>query len=103
MLVFFTFTHSLKNLLTFDTIIPADMNRTQLENKVNWCRGLLDLSSVLDPGMSLLRGSLLFELQAGIVALAKHLLSNDIITNDGAKVSELENSSLKSYVRPGSC
>ncbi|KAF2369132.1 SET domain [Trinorchestia longiramus] len=62
-----------------------DMSRTQLENKVNWCRGLLDLSAVLDPGMSLLRGSLLFELQAGIVALAKHLLSNDIITTDGAK------------------
>lgn len=62
-----------------------DMSRSQLESKVQWCRELLDLSGVLDPGLSLLRGSVLLELQAAIVALAKHLLSNDIITNDGAK------------------
>ena len=37
------------------------------------------------------------ELQAGIVALAKHLLSNDIITHDGAKVSYREFTSIKNF------
>jgi len=62
------------------------MTRTQIENKVKWSKDLLALADVIDPGLSLLRGNVLFELQAGLVALAKHLLSNDIITNDGAKV-----------------
>ena len=68
----------------------ADMSRTQLENKVKWCRELLELGDVLDPGLSLLRGSILFELQAALVGLAKNLLSNDIITKEAAKVCILK-------------
>ncbi|KAB7504647.1 Protein msta, isoform A [Armadillidium nasatum] len=61
-----------------------DLEREQIENKVKWCRELLCLAEKIDPGKSLLRGTLLFELQAGIVAQAKILLSNDLITQEKA-------------------
>lgn len=54
-----------------------DMRREQLERKVNYCRELLEFANVIDPGLSLFRGTLLFELQAGLVALAKMFLSKD--------------------------
>ncbi|KAK7084472.1 hypothetical protein SK128_012410 [Halocaridina rubra] len=62
-----------------------DMTREQLERKVKYCRELLELADVIDPGLSLFRGTLLFELQAGLVALARMLLSNDILTKEGTQ------------------
>lgn len=67
--------------------VSADMTREKLERKVEYCRELLELADTIDPGMSLFRGTLLFELQAALVALAKMLLSNDILTKDGTQVS----------------
>ena len=63
------------------------MNVTQLENKVNWSREILTVLDSIDPGLSLLRGIVLFELQAGIVAHAKYQLSNSLITKENAGVS----------------
>ncbi|XP_071538278.1 SET domain-containing protein SmydA-8-like isoform X2 [Panulirus ornatus] len=62
-----------------------DMTREQLERKVTYCRELLELADIIDPGLSLFRGTLLFELQAALVALAKMLLSNEIISKDGTQ------------------
>lgn len=59
-----------------------DLSREQVEKKVSYCRELLELADVIDPGLSLFRGTLLFELQAALVALAKILLSNEIITKE---------------------
>lgn len=68
------------------TFTAADLTREQLERKVKYCQDLLELAGTIDPGMSLFRGTLLFELQAALVALAKTLLSNDIVTKDGTQV-----------------
>uniref|UniRef100_A0A0P4VWD8 MYND-type domain-containing protein n=1 Tax=Scylla olivacea TaxID=85551 RepID=A0A0P4VWD8_SCYOL len=62
-----------------------DLSREQLENKVKYCRELLQVVEVLAPGQSLLRGTLLLELQAALVALARLLLSNDVITQDDSR------------------
>ncbi|XP_064097943.1 SET domain-containing protein SmydA-8-like [Macrobrachium nipponense] len=62
-----------------------DMTREQLEKKVKYCRDLLEVAEVIDPGLSLLRGTVLFELQAGLVALARMLLSNEILTKEGTQ------------------
>lgn len=84
-----TFNYSFYDVLIATCIsLSQDLDRSQLENKMKYSRELLELADVLDPGLSLLRGSILFELQAGIVALAKFLLSNDIISSSGAKVSK---------------
>lgn len=64
----------------------ADLSREQVEKKVSYCRELLELADVIDPGLSLFRGTLLFELQAALVALAKILLSNEIITKEKTQV-----------------
>lgn len=63
------------------------MTREKLEQKVAYCRELLELADIIDPGLSLFRGTLLFELQAALVALAKMLLSNEVITKDGTQVN----------------
>lgn len=62
-----------------------DMTREQLDSKVAYCRELLKIAAVIAPGMSLLRGTLLFELQAGLVALAKYLISNELVSKDQAQ------------------
>ncbi|KAK3856724.1 hypothetical protein Pcinc_036968 [Petrolisthes cinctipes] len=62
-----------------------DLSREQLERKVEYSRELLGLADTIDPGLSLLRGTVLFELQAALVALSKMLLSNDVITKDGSQ------------------
>lgn len=62
-----------------------DMSQEELERKVKYCRELLTLAEVLAPGQSLLRGNLLIELQASLVAMARLLLSNDAISQDDSK------------------
>ncbi|KAG7175063.1 SET domain-containing protein SmydA-8-like 4 [Homarus americanus] len=62
-----------------------DITRQKLEKKVEYCRELLELAGTIDPGLSLFRGTLLFELQAALVALARMLLSNDVITKEGTQ------------------
>jgi len=62
-----------------------DMTREQLESKVAYCRELLKIAAVIDPGMSLLRGTLLYELQAGLVGVAKYLISNELVSKDKAQ------------------
>ncbi|XP_076045910.1 SET domain-containing protein SmydA-8-like isoform X2 [Oratosquilla oratoria] len=76
-----------------------ELTETQLQNKVEWCKELLKLADVIDPGKSLLRGTLLFELQAGVTALAKYRLSNDIITQEKAQEAMKE---AVEYLREGS-
>ena len=66
------------------------MSQEQLENKVKYCRELLLLAEVLAPGQSLLRGTLLLELQAALVAMARLLLSNDAITQEDSQVGNRE-------------
>ena len=74
--------------MPYNAVLYADLSREQLESKAKYCRELLQVAEVLAPGQSLLRGTLLLELQATLVALARLLLSNDIITQDDSKVSE---------------
>ena len=74
--------------MPYNVVLCADLSREQLESKAKYCRELLQVAEVLAPGQSLLRGTLLLELQATLVALARLLLSNDIITQDDSKVSE---------------
>nr|XP_045617551.1 SET domain-containing protein SmydA-8-like isoform X2 [Procambarus clarkii] len=62
-----------------------DMTREQLERKVEYCHELLELAGIIDPGLSLFRGTLLFELQGALVAQARLLLSNDVITKEGTQ------------------
>ncbi|CAL4065039.1 unnamed protein product, partial [Meganyctiphanes norvegica] len=70
----------------YGTVIRyCDMSREQLESKVKYCRELLKIASAIAPGMSLLRGTLLFELQAGLVAVAKYLISNELVSKDQAQ------------------
>lgn len=67
--------------------VILDLTQEQIENKVKWCQELLTLADVIDPCKSLFRGTILFELQAAIVARAKVFLSNDLITQEKAAVS----------------
>ena len=59
---------------------------------------MLKVAEVLDSGKSLLRGTLLFELQASSVALAKTLLSSEEITQEECGVSIDLNYLLNMYI-----
>lgn len=76
----------LESVSVLCSLSTTELTREQLERKVDYCRELLELAETIDPGMSLFRGTLLFELQAALVALAKTLLSNEIVTKDGTQV-----------------
>ena len=43
-----------------------DLGEERIERKLNYCRQLLKLADVIEPGLSQLRGHLLFELQSAM-------------------------------------
>ncbi|CAL4102903.1 unnamed protein product [Meganyctiphanes norvegica] len=50
-----------------------EINKSQMENKIKWCRELLKLADIFSPGMSTFRGDLKFELHAALSALSTHV------------------------------
>ncbi|KAG0718447.1 SET domain-containing protein SmydA-8, isoform A [Chionoecetes opilio] len=62
-----------------------DLTPEQLDNKIKYCRELVQVAEVVAPGLSLLRGAILLELQAALVAAARLLLSNGAITLQASK------------------
>lgn len=42
----------------------TDLTDKQVENKLSYCRELLELAGIIEPGFSSFRGQLLFEFQA---------------------------------------
>ncbi|XP_049855223.1 SET domain-containing protein SmydA-8 [Schistocerca gregaria] len=63
----------------------ADLTDEQVNRKVELCNELLEVADVLEPGMSRLRGILLYELQAAMVVQAKRDFNADKITKSAAQ------------------
>ncbi len=62
------------------------LSNQQLLRKSFLCKQLADLADRVDPGMSKLRGELLFEMQSASVLLAQRALADGRITAYQAKV-----------------
>lgn len=59
------------------SIIYLDLSDDRIENKVQYCRQLLKLADVIEPGLTQFRGQLLYELQAAMEHQIKRKFNKD--------------------------
>lgn len=65
----------------------ADLNEQQIERKIEITHELIDAIVVLEPGLSRMRGMLLFDLQAAMAMQAKLDFEAERITKERAQVT----------------
>lgn len=58
-------------------IIYLDLSDNKIDNKVEYCRQLLKLADIIEPGLTQFRGQLLYELQAVMEHQIKRKTSRD--------------------------
>ncbi|XP_063228985.1 SET domain-containing protein SmydA-8 [Bacillus rossius redtenbacheri] len=68
-----------------DGYLLQDLSDEQLDRKLDLCHELLDIADLLRPGLSRLRGTLLYEMQAAMVLRAKRDFEHDRITKSEAQ------------------
>lgn len=67
-------------------IVLTELSSSTLDNAETLCNDLLDLADKLDPGLTRLRGSLLYELQAIKVIKVKAEFEKELVTKEKAQV-----------------
>nr|CAD7442405.1 unnamed protein product [Timema bartmani] len=65
--------------------VLSDLSDEHLERKIDLCHELLEVADALSPGMSRMRGVLLFELQAAMVVNTRREFESDQITKERAQ------------------
>ncbi|KAI9589935.1 SET domain-containing protein SmydA-8 [Glossina fuscipes] len=58
----------------------SDMSLEDLKRKEKYCREFLQVADILQPGLSKLRGLIMYELHAPIMMISQHLCSQHLIT-----------------------
>nr|XP_018907165.1 PREDICTED: protein msta-like [Bemisia tabaci]XP_018907166.1 PREDICTED: protein msta-like [Bemisia tabaci] len=100
--------HFLESYLTFDGVLHennchvleakyalcqiygnmlSELSDDQLTNKINLCNDILEVANILEPGITKLRGVLLYDMQAAMAVLTKKLLESEKITAAQADAS----------------
>ncbi|CAG2065877.1 unnamed protein product [Timema podura] len=66
----------------------SELSDEHLERKIDLCHELLEVADALSPGMSRMRGVLLFELQAAMVVNTRREFESEQITKERAQVTK---------------
>jgi len=83
--------HSLNELYGYDPRYPIEtLSPALLERKIDLCQKVLSIADVIEPGLTLTRGNILYDMHLPIVFLAKNQFENQDISEENFKKRMLQ-------------